>query len=91
MSHHPPALSTYAEGPGWTLYQEFTMTSKFRGQYLSITPMGTYAINSFQLITVKFLIFSRLFAFNIQEHRKSFYMEKSNNTSKQHHCRQTLD
>jgi len=40
VSHHPPALSTYAEGPGWTLYQEFTMTSKFRGQYLSITPLG---------------------------------------------------
>ncbi|CAF1226104.1 unnamed protein product [Adineta ricciae] len=40
VSHHPPALSTYAEGQGWTLYQEFTMTSKFRGQYLSITPLG---------------------------------------------------
>ncbi|CAF0742755.1 unnamed protein product [Didymodactylos carnosus] len=38
--HHPPALSTHAEGQGWTLYQEFTMTSKFRGQYLSITPLG---------------------------------------------------
>ncbi|CAF4429055.1 unnamed protein product [Rotaria sp. Silwood2] len=42
VSHHPPALSTYAEGQGWTLYQEFTMTSKFRGQYLSITPLGKY-------------------------------------------------
>lgn len=40
VSHHPPALSTHAEGQGWTLYQEFTMTSKFRGQYLSITPLG---------------------------------------------------
>ena len=40
VSHHPPALATYAEGQGWTLYQEFTMASKFRGQYLSITPLG---------------------------------------------------
>ncbi|CAF2975068.1 unnamed protein product [Rotaria socialis] len=40
VSHHPPALSTHVEGQGWTLYQEFTMTSKFRGQYLSITPLG---------------------------------------------------
>ncbi|CAF5122468.1 unnamed protein product, partial [Rotaria socialis] len=29
VSHHPPALSTHVEGQGWTLYQEFTMTSKF--------------------------------------------------------------
>ncbi|UJR15925.1 hypothetical protein I4U23_002845 [Adineta vaga] len=40
VSHHPPALATHAEGQGWTLYQEFTMGSKFRGQYLSVTPLG---------------------------------------------------
>ncbi|CAF0817646.1 unnamed protein product [Rotaria sordida] len=40
VSHHPPAVATHSEGQGWTLYQEFTMASKFRGQYLSITPMG---------------------------------------------------
>lgn len=40
VSHHPPAVATHAEGQGWTLYQEFTMGSKFRGQYLSITPLG---------------------------------------------------
>jgi hypothetical protein len=45
VSHHPPALSTHAEGQGWTLYQEFTMTSKFRGQYLSITPLGKYSLS----------------------------------------------
>jgi hypothetical protein len=54
VSHHPPALSTYAEGQGWTLYQEFTMTSKFRGQYLSITPLGKFSLSikllSFSLI-----------------------------------------
>ena len=40
VSHHPPALATHAEGNGWILYQEFTMGSKFRGQYLSVTPLG---------------------------------------------------
>ncbi|CAM4906823.1 unnamed protein product [Rotaria socialis] len=40
VSHHPPAVATHSEGQGWTLYQEFTMGSKFRGQYLSITPLG---------------------------------------------------
>ncbi|CAF4141507.1 unnamed protein product, partial [Rotaria sp. Silwood2] len=39
VSHHPPAVATHSEGQGWTLYQEFTMGSKFRGQYLSITPL----------------------------------------------------
>lgn len=40
VSHHPPALANYTEGRDWRLWQEFTMTSKFRGQYLSITPLG---------------------------------------------------
>ncbi|CAF3409784.1 unnamed protein product [Rotaria sp. Silwood1] len=40
VGHHPPAVATHSEGQGWTLYQEFTMGSKFRGQYLSITPLG---------------------------------------------------
>lgn len=47
VSHHPPALATHAEGPGWILYQEFTMGSKFRGQYLSITPLGGFIEHSF--------------------------------------------
>lgn len=40
VSHHPPTLATHAEGRGWTLWQEFTMTTKFRGRYLQIIPMG---------------------------------------------------
>ncbi|KAI0985698.1 hypothetical protein GJ496_010827 [Pomphorhynchus laevis] len=40
VSHHPPSLANYAKGKTWNLWQEFTMTSKFRGQYLSITPLG---------------------------------------------------
>lgn len=43
VSHHPPALATHTEGHGWILYQEFTMASKFRGQYLSVTPLGTFS------------------------------------------------
>ncbi|KAL7672790.1 hypothetical protein ACOME3_007671 [Neoechinorhynchus agilis] len=40
VSHHPPSLSNHATGRDWTLWQQFTMTSKFRGQYLSIVPLG---------------------------------------------------
>ncbi|KAK7087619.1 hypothetical protein V1264_021645 [Littorina saxatilis] len=40
VSHHPPTLATHAEGRGWTMWQEFTMTTKFRGRYLQIIPMG---------------------------------------------------
>lgn len=40
VSHHPPAFAQHTEGQGWIFYQEFTMSSKFRGQYLSVTPLG---------------------------------------------------
>uniref|UniRef100_A0A8R1HXT2 Oxysterol-binding protein n=1 Tax=Caenorhabditis japonica TaxID=281687 RepID=A0A8R1HXT2_CAEJA len=40
VSHHPPAAAHHAEGHGWTTYQDFTMTSRFRGKYLSIIPIG---------------------------------------------------
>jgi hypothetical protein len=30
----------HCEGRGWVLWQEFTMTSKFRGAYLQIVPLG---------------------------------------------------
>lgn len=40
VSHHPPAAAHYAEGDGWTLTQDFTMTSRFRGKYLSVVPVG---------------------------------------------------
>ena len=41
MSHHPPSVAHHAEGRGWTLWQNFTMSSKFRGKYLQVTPQGT--------------------------------------------------
>ncbi|XP_052713314.1 oxysterol-binding protein 1-like isoform X1 [Crassostrea angulata] len=40
VSHHPPTASQFTEGNGWTMWQEFTMGSKFRGKYLQIIPLG---------------------------------------------------
>ncbi|PAA85237.1 hypothetical protein BOX15_Mlig004611g1, partial [Macrostomum lignano] len=41
VSHHPPAAAFHVESKaGWTTWQEFTMSSKFRGKYLSIIPQG---------------------------------------------------
>ncbi|XP_045172406.2 oxysterol-binding protein 1-like isoform X2 [Mercenaria mercenaria] len=40
VSHHPPTTCVHTEGKKWTLWQEFTMGSKFRGAYLNIVPTG---------------------------------------------------
>ncbi|XP_067933547.1 oxysterol-binding protein 1-like [Watersipora subatra] len=41
VSHHPPTCAMHATGnSGWMLEQEFTMSSKFRGKYLQIIPLG---------------------------------------------------
>uniref|UniRef100_A0A0N5A4V9 Oxysterol-binding protein n=1 Tax=Parastrongyloides trichosuri TaxID=131310 RepID=A0A0N5A4V9_PARTI len=40
VSHHPPAAAHYAEGKNWEMYQDFLLTSKFRGKYLSVQPVG---------------------------------------------------
>ena len=34
----------HCEGRGWVLWQEFTMTSKFRGAYLQIIPLGILSV-----------------------------------------------
>uniref|UniRef100_A0A4W4EAU2 Oxysterol-binding protein n=1 Tax=Electrophorus electricus TaxID=8005 RepID=A0A4W4EAU2_ELEEL len=42
VSHHPPAAAHHAISVrGWTLRQEITVASKFRGKYLSIMPLGS--------------------------------------------------
>uniref|UniRef100_A0A8C6NH27 Oxysterol-binding protein n=1 Tax=Nothobranchius furzeri TaxID=105023 RepID=A0A8C6NH27_NOTFU len=42
VSHHPPAAAHHVISErGWTLRQEITVASKFRGKYLSIMPLGT--------------------------------------------------
>nr|XP_045616536.1 oxysterol-binding protein 1-like isoform X2 [Procambarus clarkii] len=41
VSHHPPIVAQYVEGcSGWRSWQEFSMSSKFRGKYLQIIPLG---------------------------------------------------
>ncbi|KAI6191661.1 Oxysterol-binding protein [Aphelenchoides bicaudatus] len=40
VSHHPPSTAHHAEGRKWIMCQDFTMTSRFRGKYLSVTPTG---------------------------------------------------
>jgi len=40
VSHHPPMVAMYTEGQQWKAWQEFTMSSKFRGKYLQIIPLG---------------------------------------------------
>lgn len=42
VGHHPPGFAFHAESvKDWAFYQEFTMSSKFRGQYLQVVPLGT--------------------------------------------------
>ncbi|XP_041971558.1 oxysterol-binding protein 1 isoform X2 [Aricia agestis] len=41
VSHHPPMVAQFCEGQaGWQCWQEFTMTTKFRGKYLQLVPLG---------------------------------------------------
>ncbi|XP_012869713.1 PREDICTED: oxysterol-binding protein 2 [Dipodomys ordii] len=41
VSHHPPSAAHYVFSKnGWSLWQEITIASKFRGKYISIMPLG---------------------------------------------------
>lgn len=40
VSHHPPMAAIHCDGRGWSSWQEFTMTTKFRGKYLQVVPLG---------------------------------------------------
>ncbi|CAA9995452.1 unnamed protein product [Nesidiocoris tenuis] len=40
VSHHPPIAAFYSEGKTWEYWQQQSMTSKFRGKYMQITPLG---------------------------------------------------
>lgn len=40
VSHHPPMAAIHCDGRGWASWQEFTMTTKFRGKYLQVVPLG---------------------------------------------------
>ncbi|CAH8577017.1 unnamed protein product [Heterobilharzia americana] len=41
VSHHPPACALHCESNTWYCWFEFSMTTKFRGKYLQINPVGT--------------------------------------------------
>lgn len=45
VSHHPPIVAQFCEGEQWHCWQEFTMTSKFRGKYLQIIPLGSAQVD----------------------------------------------
>lgn len=48
VSHHPPAAAHHVISErGWTLRQEITVASKFRGKYLSIMPLGKNSASGF--------------------------------------------
>lgn len=41
VSHHPPIVAQFVEGrTGWEYWQDFSMSDKFRGNYLEIIPLG---------------------------------------------------
>ncbi|XP_075800194.1 oxysterol-binding protein 2 isoform X1 [Microtus pennsylvanicus] len=41
VSHHPPSAAHHVFSKhGWSLWQEITIASKFRGKYISIMPLG---------------------------------------------------
>jgi hypothetical protein len=47
VSHHPPSAAFHAistHNGGWELWGEMTVTSKFRGKYLSVTPLGNIQV-----------------------------------------------
>ncbi|XP_025407950.1 oxysterol-binding protein 1 isoform X2 [Sipha flava] len=40
VSHHPPISAQFCLGKEWSCWQEFSMSSKFRGKYLQAIPNG---------------------------------------------------
>jgi hypothetical protein len=40
VSHHPPLAAQYCQGKKWTCWQQFSMTSKFKGNSIEISPLG---------------------------------------------------
>ncbi|EDW67761.1 oxysterol-binding protein 1 [Drosophila virilis] len=40
VSHHPPVAALHCESKEWVSWQEFSLTSKFRGKYLQVNPVG---------------------------------------------------
>jgi len=49
VEHHPPMVALYSEGKHWTMWQEFSMTTKFRANYVHLTPSGQSQCLDFRL------------------------------------------
>lgn len=63
VSHHPPAAAHHVISQrGWTLWQEITIASKFRGKYLSIMPLGENPYAAFFKVKVLSLCWSNVLA-----------------------------
>lgn len=41
VSHHPPMAAQHCDGRGWKSWQELCVSSKFRGKYLQVIPLGS--------------------------------------------------
>lgn len=68
VSHHPPMVAQYCEGKQWICWQEFTMTSKFRGKYLQVVPMGTAHCQFTNSGIIQFIVYFNHFQFVKQVH-----------------------
>lgn len=42
VSHHPPITAQHCEGRGWTCWQDFSLTTKFRGRSVAAFPHGLH-------------------------------------------------
>ncbi|XP_021952007.2 oxysterol-binding protein 1 [Folsomia candida] len=40
VSHHPPLVAQHCQGRKWVCWQQFSMSSRFRGNSIEITPLG---------------------------------------------------
>ncbi|KXJ16295.1 oxysterol-binding protein 1 [Exaiptasia diaphana] len=41
VSHHPPISALHAESDHWVFWQEYSLDTKFRGQFFKVIPTGT--------------------------------------------------
>ncbi|ESN95103.1 hypothetical protein HELRODRAFT_87168, partial [Helobdella robusta] len=44
VSHHPPVVAMHAQSRDWIMWQEFSMSCKFRGKYIEVVPLGELRI-----------------------------------------------
>lgn len=86
VSHHPPMAAQYCEGRGWRSWQEFTMTSKFRGKYIQVIKSWKLYIRGVQIHTVVITGCSvGQCPCWIHQERKQVFVEKSDNNCSQYY------